>query len=78
MKNFYRVTAAKISNPKGHLKFSLQLDGNTWASMLAPNKASDKEYNRLYQFYLAHNRTLDYLVNKYVHLWVEKMSMGMK
>lgn len=76
MKNYYRVTAAKTSNPKGYLKFSLQLDGNTWASMLAPNKSSEKERNRLYQFYLSNNQTLNNLINKYVHLLLEKNKYG--
>ncbi|UPQ83629.1 hypothetical protein M0M42_04260 [Pseudomonas knackmussii] len=74
---FFRVTAERISNPKGYIKFSLQLDGTVWASKLAPLKDYEKRNDAIYQFFISNGSQLSSLVGKYVYLILEETEYGL-
>ncbi len=76
MAGFYRVTAVRVTNPKGFLKFNLQLNGSSWVSKLAPLKDYEKRVDKIYQAFVANGGSLKSLEGKYVYIGLQSGEYG--
>ena len=77
MGGIYKVTDASVGTTKnGYKIYKLQLNGSILATKLFPLRKLDQKYNTLFNKYKDNNDSLDFLVGKYIAIWLEKTQCG--
>ena len=77
MGGIYKVTDASVGRTKnGYKIYKLQLNGAILATKLFPLRKLDQKYNTLFNKYKENNDSLDFLVGKYISIWLEKTQYG--
>jgi len=77
MGSIYKVTDASVGTTKnGYKLYKLQLNNTILATKLFPLRKLDLEYNELFKRYTENNDSLDFLVGKYVSIWLKKTQYG--
>lgn len=73
----YKVTATSIGETKrGYKIYKLQINNSFWATKLVPLRKLDRKYNKLYQLYIENNKSLEFLVGKYISISLDKNKYG--
>ncbi len=73
----YKVTAVAIEKTKRNIAiYKIQLNGEFWATKLVPRSALDRKYSKLYQLYTASNKSLAFLIGKYISTSISKDKYG--
>ena len=73
----YKVTATEIGKTKRNFGiYKIQLNNDLWATKLIPLRTLDKKYSKLYQLYSENNKSLDFLVGKYISISKSKNEYG--
>lgn len=73
----YKVTAASIERTKRNYEiYKIQLNNQIWATQLVPLRTFDRKYSKLYQLYSENNKSLDFLIGKYISTSVSKNEYG--
>lgn len=73
----YKVTATEIGKTKRNFRiYKIQLNNQLWATKLMPLRTLDQKYSKLYQLYSENNKSLDFLVGKYISISVSKNDYG--
>ncbi len=77
MGGIYKVTDASVGTTKnGYKIYKLQLNDSILATKLFPLRKLDQKYNTLFNKYKDNNDSLDFLVGKYIAIWLEKTQYG--
>ena len=79
MGSIYKVTSASAGKTKnGYQIFKLQLNNSILATKLFPLGEVDKIRDKLFQLYTKNNSSLEFLVGKYVSIWLNKTQYGIE
>jgi hypothetical protein len=79
MGSIYKVTSASVGKTKnGYQIYKLQLNNSILATKLFPLRELDKKCDKLFQLYTKNNRSLEFLVGKYVSIWLNKTQYGIE
>lgn len=77
MGNVYKVTDASVGTTKsGYKIYKLQLNGSILATKLFSLRELDRKRNTLFNKYKENNDSLDFLVGKYISIYLEKTQYG--
>lgn len=77
MGSIYKVTDASVGTTKnGYKIYKLQLNDAILATKLFPLRKLDRKYNKLFKKYTENHDSLDFLVGKYISIWLEKTQYG--
>lgn len=75
----YKVTHALVGKTKsGYELYKIQLNNSVLATKLLPLRKREKRYDKLYNKYLENNRSLDFLVGKYISISLNKTRYGIE
>lgn len=79
MRSIYKVTSASVGKTKnGYQIYKLQLNNSILATRLFPLREVDKIRDKLFQLYTKNNSSLEFLVGKYVSIWLTKTQYGIE
>ncbi|MEW6023457.1 MAG: hypothetical protein AB1807_15105 [Pseudomonadota bacterium] len=73
----HKVSTANIKKtPQGYDLFNLELSNSFWATKLIPVRSSDRSYDSLYKKYLEHDKSLNFLLGKYIQIMLTDTKYG--
>lgn len=73
----YKVTATEIGKTKRNFGiYKIQLNNQLWATKLIPLRTLDQKCSKLYQLYSENNKSLEFLVGKYISISISKNDYG--
>ena len=79
MVDIYKVTGAAIGKTKrGFEIYEIQLNNTMVATMLLPLREIDKKYSKLYRLYIENNKSMDFLVGKYISISLCQTQYGLE
>lgn len=79
MGSIYKVTSASVGKTKnGYQIYKLQLNNSILATKLFPLREVDKIRDKSFQLYTKNNSSLEFLVGKYVSIWLNKTQYGIE
>lgn len=75
--SIYKVTAAIVEKTKRNFEiYKIQLNNEFCVAKLVPLGALDRECSKLYQLYTKNNKSLDFLIGKYISISVARNKYG--
>lgn len=79
MGTVYKVTSASIGETKrGYKIFKIHLNNSFFATKLFPLRSIDLRHDKLYQLYIENDKSLDFLVDKYIAIILGDSKYGVE